>query len=751
MDHFTREKDDSFTYILQDLEEPVCCFTPEGIITYVNTKAAKILGLAQFQQTGKKLGELADSQFTFLLERAIQGINVEHPQLEYEYQADGDNSPRYRWKMRGIFGVFCQLEEIQSIGHEISYQKKCQEHMDYYHADTEKALTAGNWPVQHEKAFVMAADQVEYPGHPATFGQLTDITPACIVMIQENRFLYVNDFFTTTIGYQFEELADIDALNLIHRDYRDQVLRELTKIQKGHQLIFRLDVRVIPRDGSNRWLDFSGSVFYWEGKPALLGAAYDVTRRIELQAALIQSENNFRQLADTAPNLIFVLSNNRLIYVNRSYTENTGYSEQECRQMEPWEFFHPQHHDMVRKMAEARKRGTGSYGRFQTRMLPKDGREAWADFTLSKITFNGQPATLGVAIDITEHKQALRQVEYLSYHDKLTGLYNRVYLEDKAQEMDNQPDLPLTIIMGDVNGLKVINDAFGHQSGDLMLKKVADILLTNCRESDIVARWGGDEFVIMLPCSNEEIARGICAKIYQACSQIEGFPIQVSIALGMANRTNPDQSMEELFKEAEDLMYRNKMLENRSIRSSFLTSLEQTLWVRSHETQEHTARLGHLVNAVGRSLGLPLDEMNSLMLLAALHDIGKIAIPNNILDKPGPLTPEEWDLMKKHPEIGYRIALSNAELASIAEAILNHHERWDGSGYPLGAQGQEIPLISRILALADAYDVMISGRPYQPGITPEEALQEIIDCAGTQFDPDIAQIFIDLMRSNANL
>jgi HD-GYP domain len=194
-------------------------------------------------------------------------------------------------------------------------------------------------------------------------------------------------------------------------------------------------------------------------------------------------------------------------------------------------------------------------------------------------------------------------------------------------------------------------------------------------------------------------------------------------------------------------MYRNKMLENRSARSSFLNSLEQTLWVRSHETQEHTVRLRHLVIALGQFLGLTPDLMNNLTLLAALHDIGKIAIPNNILDKDEPLTPEEWEIMKKHPEIGYRIALANPELAHIAEAILHHHERWDGQGYPLGAKGQEIPLISRILAIADSYDVMISGRPYQPGFSQEEALQEIISCAGTQFDPELTLIFIDLIRS----
>lgn len=425
--------------------------------------------------------------------------------------------------------------------------------------------------------------------------------------------------------------------------------------------------------------------------------------------------------------------------------DETGYTEQECLQMEPWEFFHPQYREMARAMSEARMQGSFPFGRYQTRMLRKDGNEAWADFTLSEITFNGKPAILGVAIDVTQQKRALAEVEYLSYHDKLTGLHNRAYLEDKANANDS---LPLSIIIGDVNGLKMVNDAFGHQVGDLMLQKAAEILSANCGEDDLLARWGGDEFIIMLPNCTIETARTICAKIYQACAEFNDYPAGLSISLGTATKNYPEQSIEELFKAAEDHMYRNKLLENRSARSAFITSLRETLRVRSHETQEHTARLHKVVLRVGQFLNLPPEEMNSLALLAALHDIGKIAVPNSILDKTEPLTAEEWDLIRKHPEIGYRIALSDPELSPIAEGILNHHERWDGSGYPLGTRGTEIPLISRILAIADAYDVMTSGRPYRQGIPSEAACQEIRTCAGSQFDPDLAFVFVDLMTTS---
>ncbi|MGE5391195.1 MAG: PAS domain S-box protein [Deltaproteobacteria bacterium] len=578
-----------------------------------------------------------------------------------------------------------------------------------------------------------------------TFRLLTDTIPACVFVIQDNRFSYVNHFFTDLTGYRLSELVDMNFLDLIHPLFQTQVRESITRLFTGPGQI-RHDLRIIPKDGSECWLDVSASVFQWDNKPAVLGAAYDITRRIRLQSDLMQSEKSFRQLADTAPSLIFVLSDGRLVYVNKAYTDQTGYTEQDCLHMEPWEFFHPEHHEMVRAMSAARVQGNFPFGRYQTRMVRKNGQEAWTDFSMSEITFNGCPSILGVAMDITQQKQALDEVEYLSYHDKLTGLYNRAYLEDKA---NNDRSLPLSIIIGDLNGLKMVNDAFGHQVGDLMLQQVARVLATNCGDHGITARWGGDEFIVMLPGSSAENARGICNRIYEDCMQLEDFPVQMSISLGTATRVNLDKSIEKLFKEAEDLMYRHKLLEIRSARSTFINSLEETLRVRSHETLEHTERLHDIVLMVGHSLGLPPDDISSLTLLAALHDIGKIAVPNSILDKPDRLTAEEWEVIKKHPEIGYRIALSDPELAPIAEGILHHHERWDGKGYPLGTRGEEIPLMSRILALADAYDVMTSGRPYRPGISSEAACEEIVACAGSQFDPRLAGLFVELIRIHA--
>jgi len=193
-------------------------------------------------------------------------------------------------------------------------------------------------------------------------------------------------------------------------------------------------------------------------------------------------------------------------------------------------------------------------------------------------------------------------------------------------------------------------------------------------------------------------------------------------------------------------MYRRKLLESKSLRSAIVSSLKEALFERSNETEGHAERIWHLCHQMGRSLGLSESQLDDLRLLSLLHDVGKIAIRDGILLKPGALEPHEWVEMKKHPETGYRIAQSVYELASIAEYILSHHERWDGTGYPMGLVGKHIPLPSRILAVADAYDVMTNLRPYKEPMSHDEAIEEIKRCSGTQFDPAIVRSFLELVQ-----
>jgi diguanylate cyclase (GGDEF)-like protein len=335
------------------------------------------------------------------------------------------------------------------------------------------------------------------------------------------------------------------------------------------------------------------------------------------------------------------------------------------------------------------------------------------------------------------------KILFLSYHDQLTGLYNRRFMEEEIKRQDTPRQLPVSVIMGDVNGLKLTNDVFGHRAGDLLLKKAAEVIKECCRREDIIARWGGDEFVILLPRTGMKAAEEIVGRIKNKCALDSEGPVQVSIALGYATKNKAEENIWQVLKEAEEWMYRHKLLQGKSYRNAVISTLKATLFEKSMETEEHAERLKEISLKIAKGLGLSAKQMDELELLAVLHDIGKVAIKESILLKPGPLTEEEWAEMKKHPEIGYRIAQSTPELASIAEYILCHHERWDGRGYPRGIKGEEIPLLSRILAVADAYDAMTSDRPYRKAMGREEALAELERNAGMQFDPEVVSAFIE--------
>jgi len=522
---------------------------------------------------------------------------------------------------------------------------------------------------------------------------------------------------------------------------------KLIPLLKDYEGIIPLEAMMKRKDGQLRLLKWQSKTVIEEGKTiGTLATASDITeiRKAELQ--LIASEQQYRDLFEKSPiGLLKVDRNGKILDLNQYYLD----------MIEP-----PSKEALTAQNLFAIAQNIPEFGQALSKNLPvfekgqsfsteiqfttSWGKRVWIRYKVDPVfDTDGNPIEAVVACEeISAWKQAQEKIRYLSYNDALTGVYNRAFFDEELRRLNVSRQLPISIIVGDVNGLKLVNDAFGHQTGDKLLITIARILKNVCREEDIIARWGGDEFAILLPKTPYETAYGICERINAACKENVTDPIPLSIAMGLATKTLVCEDIYKIMSSAEDIMYRHKLLESKSIRNAIISSLETNLYEKTFETREHAYRMQKLCQQFGKALGLPDNEMDHLTLLANLHDIGKIGVPASILNKPGPLDEEEWTIIRKHPEIGYRILFSSHELVSIADEVLAHHEKWDGSGYPKALKAHDIPILSRILAIIDAYDVMTNERAYKNAISHKEALEEIKKCSGSHFDPELAWAFI---------
>lgn len=346
---------------------------------------------------------------------------------------------------------------------------------------------------------------------------------------------------------------------------------------------------------------------------------------------------------------------------------------------------------------------------------------------------------------IIGHLLTLRNVEIEK--DSLTQLYTKQGFWKKLQILKREEVYPITIIVCNANSVGLINDVFGWGKGNEMLRMVADLLRKNLPQSAFLARLEDGNMAAVFTEVEQKYAEQLFENIRKLYQDANDTGIDTDLEYGIAVARNKEKSLEDTYREAIDSMRIKKLMNGSSKKSSLMDSLTQTLTESDYETEEHVERTKEMAIRLGRALNLTDSDLGKLALLAVLHDIGKIAIPHTILLKPGKLTPEEWEIMKSHTEKGYRIASASPELDSIAEYILHHHERWDGNGYPGGLKGKDIPLLSRIITVVDSHDVMVHDRPYHKAMSEEAAQEELLRCSGTQFDPHLVTVFLEVINS----
>ena len=377
----------------------------------------------------------------------------------------------------------------------------------------------------------------------------------------------------------------------------------------------------------------------------------------------------------------------------------------------------------------------------------KSGEIRKVDVYLSPIDFDNKKVLYAIIFDVTDREKAQEEIKFMSFHDYLTGVYNRRYFEEEFKRLNVQRNYPLAMVMGDVNGLKLINDSFGHLEGDRMLIQAGQGIQNSLRTDDIVARLGGDEFGILLPSTTMEEAAELLKRIQTNLSILNkesenSTTALLSISFGYSVQKSPDDTMDMLMNEAESFMNSRKRYDSRSLKSKTISVAMNTLFEKSPREKMHSERVGNIAASIGEAIGLSEERVNLIRVAGYLHDIGKIGIPETVLNKKSKLSKQEWEIMKLHPEKSWRILENTSDYKDISNIVFCHHEKWDGSGYPRGLGGEDIPLESRIITIADSYDAMTHERPYRQRLTMEETVAELTSCAGSHFDPDIVHSFV---------
>ncbi|MEI6578099.1 MAG: PAS domain S-box protein [Eubacteriales bacterium] len=569
----------------------------------------------------------------------------------------------------------------------------------------------------------------------------------------EGLINFVSPAGTVQLGYTGPQVFWKPFTYIVHPDDRERVMTSVRIVIDEGQNQEGIEYRVKHLDGSWRW--FSSSATPQKniaGKIiGLEGIARDITDRKNTELIIHASEEKYRLITENMSDVVWVLNlaEEKFTYISPSVFNLRGLTVEEAMNEDYRDSLTTESYRVVKDTASEfikqlpdNPNSTNSFT-LEVQQICKNGDVIWVEMSANfRYGSDGNLEIVGASRNIESRKKAEEEIKKLSFHDPLTGLYNRRYFDKEMGRLNEEQYFPLTLIMADVNGLKLTNDAFGHKVGDSLLEKVAKIIKKECRTEDIVARIGGDEFVVLLPETDAMMADVIITRINKAIAKEKVENIIMSVSLGYAVKQELSENMNDVFKKAEDEMYRHKLVESSGMRNKTIDLIMDTLYERDNTEKFHSVRVGNICEAIASKMRIHKDEIIQIRLAGLMHDIGEIGVDKEILNATRELTEEDWKEIRRHPEIGYRILYASNEFKEIAEWILEHHERLDGKGYPRGVSEEQISIQARILSIADAYDAMTSERTFMKRLSEAEAIEEIKRCSGTQFDPQIAKVFI---------
>ncbi len=612
--------------------------------------------------------------------------------------------------------------------------------------------------------FLIVSDVAEKNSRQLMITGLFYESPNAMAILDEKKqILTVNKSFTKMFGY---ELAEVKSKSLdefiIPDDLHDEIPGLLEHIMNG-KVINRNSFR---KTKDNKLIEVNIIVTPYQIGNEIMGSLIvytDITeqQKIIREMNLIKEEadnlikesyNQLQLILDSTLEAIFGIDNDgKCTFCNASGLKMLGYTNQS-------ELIGQTIHNLIHhtykdgrpmpleecKIYRSLRSGIGVH---------VDDEVFWRrDNTSFAVNYYSYPQIsdgkiIGAVItftDITERKKYDEHIEYLSSHDSLTGLYNRQYFEEAIKRYDKDDNLPITIIFGDVNGFKLSNDIYGHKAGDNLLKKAAEILKASCDKEAIIARVGGDEFALILTNTTKDAAKQIVENIRNRFSKEHFKAIKGSISIGYETKTNNSDDLDKILENAETMMYKEKVINRKITKTGMIQEIIDTLHKRSDKERVHSIRVRDIAKAIAEEMGLSETEIRKVKDAAYLHDIGKIALDDESLLIDELVTEDTKEKIKQHTVIGFRILNLFDKTMDLAESVLNHHEYWDGTGYPNGLKGEEIPLNSRIISIAEGYYSLINE--YNSNrIEKHEAIRIIKEQSGKKYDPNIVNIFLRIM------
>ena len=567
--------------------------------------------------------------------------------------------------------------------------------------------------------------------------------------------LVLNEKWAEMAGYTLKELApiSIDTWEKLSHPNDLKKSKEMIELVFNKSIpYYEVEVRVKHKNGNWIWVLDRGRVTSWnsDGSPLLmLGSRTNISKLKDVSSELRYEKELAQQYLNLAGTIILVLdTKGNITLINKKGCSIIGMDEKDIIGKNWVDNFIPKENvdeikEVFKSVFSAKSELADNH---ENTIITSDNKEriiAWDN----NILYNPNGEISGVISsgeDVTEIRRKEDELIHVSYHDSLTGLCNRRFFKEQLKRLDNPRNLPLSIIIGDVNGLKLTNDAFGHKAGDELLKVIGDTISTSIRGNDIATRWGGDEFAILLPNSGTYAAEMLVKRIHKKIKKFSFKYGIISISFGVGTKKDNEEDMEKVFTSAEESMYQNKLVDINNISVEAINAIMNTLFEKSGTEKDHSTRVSELSVSIAKEMGLSKTKINDIKSMGLIHDIGKIVIDLNILDKPGELTDKEREIIKQHPLSGSRLLNNLYKYARLAAGVLHHHERIDGKGYPNGIAGDQIPIESKIIAVTDSFDSMTSKRPYR--LTPlslKEAIAELQKHSGTQFDKTVVDVFVN--------